>query len=63
MTRIEAQALLGIRDLDRKEIAELRAFAEDVYERVRGPHWRERLEERKAAQKPPAAAPKEVGKR
>jgi hypothetical protein len=40
MTRKEAQARLGIRELKAKEIEELKALANDIYTRVLGPDWR-----------------------
>ena len=40
MTRKEARARAGIRDLKSKEIDELKAFVDDIYTRVLGPDWR-----------------------
>ena len=40
MTRKEARARVGIRDLKSKEIDELKAFVDDIYTRVLGPDWR-----------------------
>ena len=40
MTRKEARARVGIRDLKAKEIEELKALADDIYTRVLGPDWR-----------------------
>ena len=40
MTRKEARARVGIRDLKSKEIDELKVFVDDIYTRVLGPDWR-----------------------
>jgi len=40
MTRKEARARVGIRDLKSKEIDELKAFVDEIYTRVLGPDWR-----------------------
>jgi hypothetical protein len=40
MTRKEARARVGIRDLKSKEIDELKEFVDDIYTRVLGPDWR-----------------------
>ena len=40
MTRKEARARVGIRELKAKEIEELKALADDIYTRVLGPDWR-----------------------
>ena len=40
MTRKEARARVGIRDLKSKEIDELKALVDDIYTRVLGPDWR-----------------------
>jgi hypothetical protein len=40
MTRKEAQARVGMRDLTPKELEELENFATDIYARVLGPDWR-----------------------
>lgn len=40
MTRKEARARVGIRDLKPKEIDELKAFADEIYTRVLGADWR-----------------------
>jgi hypothetical protein len=40
MTRKEARAHVGIRDLKSKEIDELKAFVDEIYTRVLGPDWR-----------------------
>jgi hypothetical protein len=40
MTRKEARARVGIRDLKTKEIDELKAFVDEIYTRVLGPDWR-----------------------
>jgi hypothetical protein len=40
MTRKEARARVGIRDLKSKEIDELKEFVDEIYTRVLGPDWR-----------------------
>jgi hypothetical protein len=40
MTRKEAQARLGIRDLAPAEIKELKELADTIYTEVLGPDWR-----------------------
>jgi hypothetical protein len=40
MTRKEARARVGIRDLKSKEIDELKALVDEIYTRVLGPDWR-----------------------
>ena len=40
MTRKEARARVGIRELQAKEIEDLKALADDIYTRVLGPDWR-----------------------
>jgi len=40
VTRKEARARVGIRELKAKEIEELKALADDIYTRVLGPDWR-----------------------
>jgi hypothetical protein len=40
MTRKEARARVGIRDLKSKEIDELKAFVDEIYTRVLGSDWR-----------------------
>jgi hypothetical protein len=40
MTRKEARARVGIRDLKSKEIDELKELVDEIYTRVLGPDWR-----------------------
>ena len=40
MTRKEARARVGIRELKAKEIDELKALVDEIYTRVLGPDWR-----------------------
>ena len=40
MTRKEARARVGIRELKAKEIEELKTLADDIYTRVLGTDWR-----------------------
>jgi hypothetical protein len=40
MTRKEARARVGIRNLKSKEIDELKTLVDEIYTRVLGPDWR-----------------------